>query len=59
MPAPNCAGEIVSTGNGTLKVFSSPDRWFGMTYREDRETVRQNLALKTQQGIYPEMLWEK
>lgn len=56
---PNCAGEIVSTGNGTLKVFSSPDRWFGMTYREDRETVRQNLALKTQQGIYPEMLWEK
>lgn len=56
---PNCAGEIVSTGNGTLRVFSSEDRWFGMTYREDRETVKQNLALKTQQGIYPEKLWEK
>lgn len=56
---PNCAGEIVTTGNGTLKVFSSPDRWFGMTYREDRETVKKNLAEKTAQGIYPEKLWEK
>ena len=56
---PNCAGEIVSTKNGTLKVFSSPDRWFGMTYREDRLSVKQNLALMTKQGIYPEKLWEK
>ena len=56
---PNCAGEIVSKGLGTLKVFSSHDKWFGMTYKEDRETVRLNLAEKTKQGFYPEILWEK
>ncbi len=56
---PNCAGEIVATGNGTMRVFSTEDRWFGMTYKEDRETVRQNLAEKTKLGFYPEKLWEK
>ena len=56
---PNCAGEVVQKGEGTIKVFSTNEKWFGMTYHEDRETVKQNLALKTKQGIYPEKLWEK
>ena len=30
-----------------------------MTYKEDRDTVKENLALKTKQGVYPERLWEK
>ena len=30
-----------------------------MTYKEDRDTVKQNLALKTKSGVYPEKLWEK
>ena len=56
---PNCAGEMVKKGIGTLKVFSTNEKWFGMTYKEDRETVKQNLALKTQQGVYPQRLWER
>jgi len=55
---PNCVGEAIQKKQGTLKVFSSPDSWFGMTYKEDRDTVKQNLALKTQQGFYPEFLWK-
>lgn len=54
---PSCAGEMVSTGNATMKVFSSPERWFGMTYQEDRDTVKKNLAAKTAEGFYPEVLW--
>ena len=42
-----------------MKVFSTSEKWFGMTYQEDRETVKQNLAAKTREGIYPERLWEK
>ncbi|MBO4409189.1 MAG: hypothetical protein J5775_00390 [Spirochaetales bacterium] len=56
---PNCAGEMVNRGAGTIRVFSTTEKWFGMTYKEDRETVRENLALKTNQGIYPERLWER
>ena len=56
---PNFAGEMVQTGKGRMKVFSTSEKWFGMTYQEDRETVKQNLAAKTREGIYPERLWEK
>lgn len=56
---PNWSGEMVRAGEGIMKVFSSSEKWFGMTYKEDRETVKQNLALKTREGFYPEMLWEK
>ena len=56
---PNFAGEMVQTGKGRMKVFSTSEKWFGMTYKEDRETVKQNLAQKTREGIYPERLWEK
>lgn len=56
---PDCAGEMVQKGAGTINVFSTTEKWFGMTYKEDRDTVKENLALKTKQGIYPEKLWEK
>ena len=56
---PDCAGEMVQKGEGTINVFSTTEKWFGMTYKEDRDTVKENLALKTKQGIYPEKLWEK
>lgn len=56
---PNWAGEMVRSGEGTIKVFSSTEKWFGMTYKEDREEVKRNLAEKTVKGIYPEILWEK
>lgn len=56
---PNCVGEAISKGLGTLKVFSTSERWFGMTYKEDRETVKQSLAEKTKQGVYPDQLWLK
>jgi choline kinase len=56
---PNCAGEIVQKGIGTMRVFSTAEKWFGMTYKEDRDTVKASLAEKTKQGIYPEKLWEK
>ena len=56
---PNCAGEIVQKGLGTMRVFSTAEKWFGMTYKEDRDTVKASLALKTRQGVYPEKLWER
>ncbi len=55
---PNAASEIVTKGLGKIKVFSTPERWFGMTYKEDKEIVHQNLMQKTQEGYYPEKLWE-
>ena len=40
----------------TVRAKASGDRWFGITYQADRETVMAELALLHEQGVYPETL---
>ena len=49
----------VPTEEGALEVNVLPsyDRWFGMTYRQDRETVAEELRQLHAQGVYPGKLW--
>ena len=56
---PVAASDIVKHGEGVIKFFSSTESWFGMTYPEDREIVKQEIAAKIASGYYPEKLWEK
>ncbi len=56
---PVAASDIVKRGEGVIKFFSSSEAWFGMTYPQDREIVRQEIADKIKAGYYPEKLWEK
>ncbi len=45
--------------NHELRVAArtSEDRWFGMTYREDRESVMEDIRRLVDDDIYPEELW--
>ena len=56
---PVVAGDIIKNGHGTLTVYTSEESWFGMTYPEDREVVKAEIAKKIASGYYPEVLWEK
>ncbi len=56
---PAAVGESIANGSSTMRVFSTSEKWFGMTYKEDRETVVRNLAEKTASLVYPVKLWEK
>ena len=56
---PNGANKIVELNRGKIRVFTSTEQWFGMTYPEDRALVKSELATKIQQGYYPEQLWQK
>ena len=56
---PNGASEIVTSGKGSIRVFTSEDRWFGMTYPEDKPLVMSEIRAKLDSGYYPEKLWEK
>ena len=56
---PVAASDIVKNGAGRIKFFTSSEAWFGMTYPEDREIVKQEIAAKIKGGYYPEKLWEK
>lgn len=56
---PVAASDIAKNGEGVINVFTSKESWFGMTYPEDREIVKSEIAAKIAEGYYPEKLWEK
>ena len=56
---PVSAGDIIEHKKGIIKFFNSTETWFGMTYPEDRQIVKDEIAKKIQSGYYPEKLWEK
>ena len=41
---PNMVGDLLKKGQLSVSVLHSADRWFGMTYHEDRQAVAQELA---------------
>jgi NDP-sugar pyrophosphorylase family protein len=54
---PTLVGDLIDAGEATVKVLPSQDRWYGVTYREDRAQVAQALARMTEDGLYPPRLW--
>ena len=54
---PVAASDIVKAGEGSIKFFTSTEKWFGMTYPQDREIVKQEICAKIDSGYYPEKLW--
>ena len=50
-------GGTVSTA-GPVTVLSSADKWYGVTYKEDKEKVVDAIRTMTEQGQYPSPLWQ-
>ena len=50
---PVMVGSELEAGRLTVSVLHSADRWFGMTYHEDRQTVAQELQKLHDAGVYP------
>lgn len=49
---------LIGKGGCKVRVLSTNSKWFGMTYAEDVEEVRQSLKEYVEKGIYPEKLWK-
>ena len=56
---PVAAGWLIERNQWKLKVFTSEESWFGMTYPEDKQVVIDAIAKKIADGYYPEKLWIK
>ena len=41
-----------------IKVLETTDKWFGVTYPEDKQLVQDSIHELIEQGIYPEKLWK-
>ncbi len=55
---PKRADQLVKSGKAKVKVLESSDRWYGVTYKEDRESVLNALQSMKDKGLYPEKLWK-
>ena len=53
---PNMVGELLQEGRLKVSVQKSRDRWFGMTYHEDRARVAGELQKLHEAGVYPQKL---
>lgn len=56
---PNVVGDLVKEGKADVTVLKSYDRWYGVTYKEDKQTVVDAISRMKRQGIYPEKLWQE
>jgi len=55
---PVMADHLMKTAELRISVLQSEDRWFGMTYQQDRASVAEALAGLHRDGVYPQRLWD-
>jgi hypothetical protein len=56
---PEVAQHLINTQTGSIKILPSNDKWFGVTYRDDKLLVTESLLQLTENKIYPSPVWKK
>lgn len=56
---PFVMNEVIQQQIARVKVITTPDRWFGVTYQADKAVAQQRFRELVEQGVYPERLWEE
>lgn len=54
---PTSVDKYVKNGQITIRVLMSNERWFGVTYREDKPFVVENITKMIRDGVYPSSLY--
>jgi len=54
---PEVVDQLLHEGTAGVKVLPTPDRWFGVTYAEDKDSVVEAFRELARQGVYGERLW--
>lgn len=53
---PTIIGDLLHEGKVSVEVLKSQDEWFGVTYKEDKDFVKENIQLLVEKGVYPNQL---
>lgn len=54
---PTLIGGMLREGRCTVKVLETKDKWFGVTYKEDKEAVVESFKKLIKNGVYEEKLY--
>lgn len=55
---PSIVDDLIREGSARVKVLDTKDKWFGVTYQNDKELVRKSLEHLVEEGVYPKKLFE-
>ena len=50
--------ELLQKGKVTVKVLETQDKWFGVTYKEDKDSVVESFKKLIEEGVYKEKLFD-
>lgn len=56
---PSVVSKLIAEGRARVKVLRSADKWYGVTYKEDKPVVVKAIADMTARGLYPQVLWKE
>ena len=54
---PAAVNAQLADGSAAVQVLPCEENWYGVTYREDLDTVRSAIARMKREGLYPDRLW--
>lgn len=55
---PKIIDDLVQSGRARVRVLNTPDKWFGVTYQEDKQAVVDAIRGLIQAGVYKEKLFD-
>ncbi len=55
---PSVINDLLDERRARVKVLRSDDRWYGVTYREDKPIVAEAVRAMIDKGVYPSRLWD-
>jgi NDP-sugar pyrophosphorylase family protein len=55
---PSVVDEMVTAGQASVRVLSTDEPWFGITYRADKSLATASIRKLIDAGVYPEKLWK-
>lgn len=56
---PSVVSNLLSENRISVKVMESGDKWYGVTYKEDKYIVRRAIENLIKEGVYHKNLWEE
>ena len=56
---PSVVSGLLAEDRASVTVLESEDKWYGVTYKEDKSVVVEAIQSLKDAGIYPQDLWEK
>ncbi|MDO5293287.1 MAG: sugar phosphate nucleotidyltransferase [bacterium] len=54
---PSIVGDLIEENKADVTVLTSSDKWFGVTYKEDKQVVVDSFAKLVEEGVYPKKLF--